>query len=335
MADGMEKARWLIAEEREKKTGFLDLGNLRLTEIPVEMFELTHLRSLNLGVPYLDEPGDSQESRNDTTKAQNRLTALPTGLRAMDNLVALSIAGNLVSDLAPLQGLSALQSLRCAHTPVSDLAPLQGLSALQSLVCSDTQVSDLAPLQGLSALQSLVCWYTQVSDLAPLIGLPSLRQVVASGCHLSDLPRNLLLHDALAYLILHEASIPGIPPELLSPRQSLNCLDALRTHLTDLEAGTEEVREAKLVVLGNGRVGKTQICRRLRGLAYDDTVPSTHGITVTAEPWSGSNRGRDPKHLGFRRAGHLPWRTHAVHEDQRGLPDRLASRLRNCRRADG
>src|SRR5262249_1376632 len=34
------------------------------------------------------------------------------------------------------------------------------------------------------------------------------------------------------------------------------------------------------------RVGKTQICRRLRGLEYDDHIPSTHGITVTSTPWT-------------------------------------------------
>jgi internalin A len=65
----------------------------------------------------------------------------------------------------------------------------------------------------------------------------------------------------------------------------------LRTHLRDLDSGTEEIRESKLVVVGNGRVGKTQICRRLRGLAYDESIPSTHGITVTAEPWAGSTDG--------------------------------------------
>ena len=30
--------------------------------------------------------------------------------------------------------------------------------------------------------------------------------------------------------------------------------------------------DVKLMVLGNGRVGKTQICRRLRGEDYDDKV---------------------------------------------------------------
>ena len=48
--DGIETARRLIADEHEQKTGFLDLGNLRLTEVPVELFDLSHLHSLNLGI---------------------------------------------------------------------------------------------------------------------------------------------------------------------------------------------------------------------------------------------------------------------------------------------
>jgi hypothetical protein len=48
--DGIDAARRLIAEDRDKKTGFLDLGNLQRTELPVELFELTHLQSLNLVV---------------------------------------------------------------------------------------------------------------------------------------------------------------------------------------------------------------------------------------------------------------------------------------------
>jgi len=48
MSDSVDTARRLIAEEREKKTGVLDLGNLRLNEIPVELFEFTRLETLNL-----------------------------------------------------------------------------------------------------------------------------------------------------------------------------------------------------------------------------------------------------------------------------------------------
>jgi len=210
-------------------------------------------------------------------------------LQGLPRLQYLNCGRTQVSDLGPLQGVPGLRSLNCLHTPVSDLSPLQGLAGFQYLNCSHTRVSDLSLLQGLSRLQSLNCSHTQVSDLSPLIGSVSLRKLDANYCRLADLPRNLLLSETLQTLFLCAASIPGIPPELLSPNEFVSCLAALRNHLTDLDAGTENVREAKLVVLGNGRVGKTQICRRMRGLPYDENVSSTHGITVTAERWSGSS----------------------------------------------
>ena len=47
-------------------------------------------------------------------------------------------------------------------------------------------------------------------------------------------------------------------------------------------AGSETVTDVKFMILGNGRVGKTQICRRLRNEDYDEAVTSTHGVQVTS-----------------------------------------------------
>ena len=209
-------------------------------------------------------------------------------LQALTALQSLTCWDTQVSDLGPLQALTALQSLNCSDTQVSDLGPLQALTALQSLNCSGTQVSDLGPLQALTALQSLDCSRTQVSDLGPLVALATLKRLGASGCRLEDFPRQVLFQENLSDLVMYEATIPGFPAELLSVNEYSSCLEELRNHLIDQDSGVEEVREAKLVVLGNGRVGKTQICRRLRGLPYDEQVPSTHGITVTAKTWAGS-----------------------------------------------
>ena len=63
-----------------------------------------------------------------------------------------------------------------------------------------------------------------------------------------------------------------------------NCLDRLRAHLADLTGDDVAVGDVKLMILGNGRVGKTQICRRLRGESFDEAVPSTHGIQVSSLP---------------------------------------------------
>ena len=483
--DGLALARKLIAEEAEKKTGKLDLGNLGLTEVPSEVFQLTHLQELNLGGFVDEDAGYSGGSSN--SLQQNSISIVPAEIQSLDSLDVLSLAFNpiqslaqlsglsqlqsldcsntevsdltplarlpafqsldcsdtpvsdlaplarlptlqsldcsdtqvrdlnslsalpalqsldcsstWVSDLTPLTGLSALQSLDCSHTEVSDLTSLAGLSALQSLDCSCTKISDLQtlidlptlqsldcsgtevsdleplaelsalqsldcsrtkvsdleplaglsdlqsldcsrtkvsdlqtlgnlpalrlvdcsatrvsnlePLAGLSALQSLNCSNTEVSDLTPLsglhafrslrcsntnvsslksvCGLKSLRFLTADACQLDDLSNDLLSHATLELLVLNRAQIPGVPPEILSKGFWDNCLYRLRAHAADLRAGSAPLQEAKLVVLGNGRVGKTQLSRRLRGLPFDESIPSTHGITVTSTPWSGSD----------------------------------------------
>jgi len=67
MTTGIEQARRLIAEERDKKTGLLDLGNLGLAELPDELFELPHLQWLNLGAGFFDEQGDWHPGRTSAT----------------------------------------------------------------------------------------------------------------------------------------------------------------------------------------------------------------------------------------------------------------------------
>ena len=89
---------------------------------------------------------------------------------------------------------------------------------------------------------------------------------------------------SLRQLVLFEAKIPGVPAEVLSQGYDDNCLATVRAHFEDLLAGQEAVTDVKLIVLGNGRVGKTQICRRLRDEEYDPYEPSTHGIRVTTAP---------------------------------------------------
>ncbi len=182
-----------------------------------------------------------------------------------------------VADLAPLASLSALTFLAVDQTKVMDLAPLAGLLSLQLIDCCYTGVSDLTPLAGLTALKEFLCGRTNVGDLTPLVGLPKLRRLVCSDCRLASFPLELLNSDTMEELTLDGAFAPGVPAEVLSGK---NCLESLRAHYRDLDAGSVEAKDVKLVILGNGRVGKTQICRRLRGEDYDPTIPSTHGIKV-------------------------------------------------------
>ncbi|POZ52408.1 leucine-rich repeat domain-containing protein [Methylovulum psychrotolerans] len=204
------------------------------------------------------------------------LSAL-SGLAALQSLDCSRTA---VSDLSVLSGLAALQSLHCYNTAVSDLSALSGLAALQSLDCSGTEVSDLSALSGLAALQSLDCSRTAVSDLSALSGLVNLQRLNCSDCKLTNISPDFWVKSSLQWLYLYQTELPNIPAEALSQSSYSDCLPSLRAHLNDLEAGSEAIPDVKLMILGNGRVGKTQICRRLRGEAYDSTISSTHGIRL-------------------------------------------------------
>jgi internalin A len=402
--DGLTIARERIAREAEEKTGFLDLGDLGLFELPNELFQLKHLQRINCAYTQVSDLAPLASLTNlqsldcSITQVSDLAPLAPlTNLQSLDcsrtqvsdlaplarltNLQTLNCSDTQVSDLAPLESLTNLQTLNCDHTQVSDLAPLQSLANLQELECWNTKVSDLAPimslthlqkvdctitqvsdlaplrslinlqefscsitqvsdlaplahltnlqtlfcartevsdlaaLRGLTNLQTLYFGYTQVSDLsplrsltklqdlrctdtevrelAPLEGLTNLQMLDCSGCRLSSVPKSLLLKSPLKELYLYQAYIPGIPAEVLSKREGENCLDSLRAHLRDLDAGREAVTDIKLMVLGNGQVGKTQICRRLRGEAYDVNIESTHGILVTSAPLPGSQDKRE------------------------------------------
>jgi len=275
-------ARERIAEEARTRTGFLDLGRLGLDELPAELLALTHLRRLNLGDGYVDDEGEWVRAISEI--APNRLDSQLHRLAVLPCLGALSVTGAQLTTLAGVTQLRTLQSLDCSETQVTDLSPVSELSALQSLDCSETWVTDLSPVSGLSALQSLDCSETQVTDLSPVSGLSALQSLNCSQCTLSTIPGDLWHKPSLRYLCLFETQMPGIPTEVLSQNNYMSCLESLRAHLSDLRAGAAAVPDVKLMVLGNGRVGKTQICRRLRGESYDPRVPSTHGVVVTSAP---------------------------------------------------
>ena len=196
-----------------------------------------------------------------------------------------------VADLAPLAGLHGLQYLDCCRTQVADLAPLAGLHGLQYLYCDHTPVADLVPLQGLANLQHLVCADTQVTDLAPLAGLTDLGHLDFSACSIERAPTALWELPLLDRVICWRATLPDMPAEVLSSGPLDNALPKIRAHLRDLGPAPERLRDAKLMVLGNGRVGKTQLCRRLFGEAFEEAADSTHGIVVRPLPFDATPDG--------------------------------------------
>ena len=90
------------------------------------------------------------------------------GIEDLANLRVLDIADNLVSDLAPLSSLKALQYLDLSGNPVKEVAALAELARLKVLVLTRTEVGDLSPLLGLVALEQVELSGTSADDGAVL-----------------------------------------------------------------------------------------------------------------------------------------------------------------------
>jgi hypothetical protein len=92
--------------------------------------------------------------------------------------------------------------------------------------------------------------HSPVCPLEPL--LPTLKELYLFGCKLDDLL-----------------------PEVCANSDDENVLDKVRAHYETLSSDNDA--EVKVLFLGNGGVGKTQLCRRLRDLEFDPNIPYEPG----------------------------------------------------------
>jgi internalin A len=189
-----------------------------------------------------------------------------------------------LSSLEPIANLTALHSLDVSHcTQLSSLEPIANLTALHSLNANNcTQLSSLDPIAGLIALQSLdVSECIQITSLDTIAGLTALETVylfdVPSGQTLST---KALWRDWPVHSTLVTDRFQAAPPEVLSSHRYDDCLPRLRSWWQDLQQGEADSHELKLFILGNGRVGKSELFRRLRGDGFHGDLPSTHGIQL-------------------------------------------------------
>ena len=205
-------------------------------------------------------------------------------LAGLASLQSLNLGGcDQIQDLQPLAGLASLQSLNlCWCKRIQHLQPLVGLTSLQSLnIAGCEQIHNLEPLAGLASLQSLnLSERMQIQDLQPILSMRALRELHLRGCQTGGVLAVLRpVFGQLESLYLHQSHWSDFDDSLCGGYLD-NVLEAVCAHFRDLDQEASEDVEVRVLVLGNGGAGKTQLTRRLRGLGFDPQVASTHGIEL-------------------------------------------------------
>ncbi|MBI4854287.1 MAG: SUMF1/EgtB/PvdO family nonheme iron enzyme [Acidobacteria bacterium] len=219
---------------------FLDLSYNHLTQLPSEFGNLASLKSLS--IPY------------------SELTNLPNEFGKLTNIEVLDLSYNKLAILPnEFGGLSKLHLLYLSHNQLVELPSEFGnLINLKSLYLSNNKLNKLPTQFGkLVNLEFLYLSHNQLTQLPIELGrLTKLKKLTLEENQKGELEKN-------------------IPPEILkledNPQQILNFLS--QTFKANLD-------EVKMLIVGEGKVGKTSLVKRLVDNEFNPLEPMTNGIVI-------------------------------------------------------
>ncbi|WP_207681591.1 COR domain-containing protein [Desulfonema magnum] len=245
-----------------KKLIQLDLKNNKLMELPVKIAELKNLRQLNLNCNQLSRlPGNIAQLRNLTQLylMKNRLTELPEEIAHLTNLQQLDLKNNLLIKLP--RRISELKNLTFLNLSYNQLVEFpKQIFELKSLIYLYIGFNQLIELPG------------------QIIHLKNLFYLDISFNLLTELPREIAELEKLKRLEVDDNPLTLPPVEIASQG-----LPAIVDYFKKMSKGGQTLYEGKLLILGQGGVGKTCLMRRLTMDKYSEGQITTEGIDI--HPW--------------------------------------------------
>jgi len=235
----------IIEKAARNKEITLDLSNNQLTTLPEAIAQLSNLSLLDL--------------------SDNQLTRLPEAIAQLSNLSWLNLSDNQLTTLP--EAIAQLSNLNVLYLSDNQLTRLPEaiaqLSHLRVLGLSDNQLTTLP--EAIAQLSHLIVLYLSDNQLTTLP--EAIKQL--SQLEKLDLRGNQL----------------NIPAEILgSSWDSLGKPSQILTYYFSL--ATEEkqpLNEAKVLLVGQGTVGKTSLVKRLINNTFDANESKTQGINI--ENW--------------------------------------------------
>ncbi|MET7393519.1 COR domain-containing protein [Dactylosporangium sp. NPDC005572] len=247
---------------------FLDLGDNQIEDLPPEFHKLTWLTHLYLnGNPFRSVPEALRTART---------------LRVLD-LSRTGQAG-LPSSVVQIAGACALRrppgQTENKYKPLTTLPNwlFSKLRQLEYLYLGNHALYQLPPsLPMLHNLVGLFIAGNRVGFPGALLQLAKIQYLDLRDNGITVAPQGLDRLSALRYLDLRQNDLP-VPPEILEkPHEAPSIVD----YLARVATNTRPLNEAKLLVVGEGSVGKSSLIRRLVRDDFDPHESKTEGIDIT------------------------------------------------------
>ena len=214
----------------------------------------------------------AREKATELNLSHNQLTTLPSEITELTRLTRFDLSGNQLTAL-PLE--------------------ITELTCLTELDLSDNQLTALPPeISKLTNLTTLYLWRNQLTNLPPEIGeLTNLKTLDIWGNKLTALPPEIGELTNLTKINLRDNQL-HIPPEILAKRHEPAII--INYYLQHETGQKKPLNEAKMLLVGQGSVGKTALVKRLLWDEFDPHEEKTEGIETEQR----ETMGRRPKHVG-------------------------------------
>lgn len=301
-------------EKDDPKSKDLDISNCNIDELPKSVLRYTKLKTLNLFSNNLTElPSFFSEldKLQNVVLSKNRFKIFPSELAGMSQLKMINLQGNQISYVKDIERLSqsvekidlSNNNLSVLRTSFSNLSNLKTLKLdyneiskfpksiietnLRELTISYNKLKQIPSEIGeLRELRVLNLSYNEIDRIPDEIGnLTELRELNLMGNKISEVPKTFKNLTKLSRLNLDDNPI-GKPPLEISSQG----LKAVTNYYLNI-ANFVKLNEAKVLIVGQGAVGKTFLLNRL---VYDrlPVEGTTQGIDILKWIVSGKEDSR-------------------------------------------
>ena len=267
----------------------LNLENNLLSAIPPEIWQLTSLRRLFLGSNQLfTVPPEIRQlpQLKELNLYNTQLTIIPPEIGQLKKLSYLGLQFNQIMVIPPeIWQLPQLTKLHLSGNPLKNIpSEIWQLTRLAELGLNGVQLTFVPSAIGqLTKLTGLWLGENKLITVPPQIKqLTKLKRLHLQENQLKTIPPEITQLKNLDRLTLEGNPDLLIPPEVLVQGENAQ---AILNYLRDRqEASARPLNEAKLILVGQGSVGKTSLVKRLLGQEFDEAENQTEGINI--ETWS-------------------------------------------------
>ena len=348
----IEKARRSGAKRLDLSGSWGDEKALKLIELPESLGQLTQLQSLNLSwnqLTALPEWLGQLTQLKSLDLHHNQLTVLPESLGQLTQLQSLKLYRNQLTTLPESLGqLTKLPSLDISDNQLTALPEsLSQLTKLRSLNLNENRFGNsfqdaekcLKLASNLTMLFDLYFSGNRLNEVEDRLGelmnilaqSQNLTTLFLSRNRLTKIPSDISSIRKLSHLSLDENQLVDIPPSLseLSEIRTLDLdgnplnpelaaayqegIDAVKRYLRAKAEAQVALNEAKLILVGEGEVGKSCLLGALRDDPWVEGCPTTHGIEIKPVTVTDADRGVEIKLNGWDFGGQRVYRpTHQL-----------------------